>query len=96
MSLNYPDCLLELLPNGRSSITVRRPGRPEHTTHWWMVKADDAHTWLMLESKQRPSPDIAGAGALVLLEQQRQDQAGPWSDGGWAREWQCLGPEASC
>lgn len=33
-----------------------------------MVKANDAHTGFMLESKQRPSPDIAGASALGAAE----------------------------
>lgn len=66
VSLNYPACLPELLPNGWSSITVQRPAFWDWTYPWWTVKAEDAHTGFT--AGKRLSPDIAGAGALGAAE----------------------------
>lgn len=66
VSLNYPACLLELLPNGWSSITVQQPAFWDWTYPWWTVKAEDAHTGFT--AGKRLSPDIAGAGALGAAE----------------------------
>lgn len=66
VSLNYPACLPELLPNGWSSITVQQPAFWDWTYPWWTVKAEDAHTGFT--AGKRLSPDIAGAGALGAAE----------------------------
>lgn len=104
MSLNYPDCLRELLPNGRGSITGPVTGfqdnllGPEHATGGWSRPM--THTiGFMQESKQRLSPDMAGASALGAAEAGsgrslvKREGVGGW---GWAREWRWLGLEGSC
>lgn len=86
VSLNYPACLPELLPNGWSSITVQQPAFWDWTYPWWTVKAEDAHTGFT--AGKRLSPDIAGAGALGAAEAGPGRSLARWGMGkGMAMSW---------
>lgn len=91
MSLSYPDCLREHLPDQRLELNYFPvAGFLENLPGLNLPLVDGRPRPLMLTlgpcwnlSKGSAQTPLAPA----LLEQQRQDQTGPWSDGGWAREW---------
>lgn len=67
----------QLLSNDRLS---GQPAGLEHTTGG-TVKANDAHTGFMLESEQRLSPDIAGAGCSWSSRGRTRQVPGQMGDG---------------